>query len=240
VLAQWTSPPTRVPFWVHLAVLAFSAVLALGIAYRDPGERRGRLVIAHRPALGLPGSGRGTFAAAALGGFTTFALLALFTSLVPTFLGSVVHQTRPAVVGASVSLLFAAAVVTQLASARVPPRAAVEAGLAVLVIGLGVLATSLDVASFALFLVGTVISGIAIGAAFSGGLSTALSVAGDGERGRVSSLFFFIAYVGLTLPVIAVGIGVAEAGILASFIVAGSVLAIFDVAALVYLGSHRD
>jgi hypothetical protein len=76
------------------------------------------------------------------------------------------------------------------------------------------------------------------GAAFSGGLSTALSVAGDGERGQVSSLFFFIAYVGITIPVIGAGIGVAETSILTSFIIVGSVLAAFDLTALTYLRRH--
>jgi MFS family permease len=90
-----------------------------------------------------------------------------------------------------------------------------------------------------LFLVGTVICGVAMGAAFSGGLATALSVAGEGERGRVSSLFYLITYVGLTIPVIGAGHGVAETRILATFIVVSAVLAAFDLAALSYL-RRRD
>ena len=51
----------------------------------------------------------------------------------------------------------------------------------------------------------------------------------------MSSLFYLIAYVGITIPVIGAGIGVAEAGILPTFIIVGSVLAVFDLAALTYL-----
>jgi len=58
--------------------------------------------------------------AAALGGFTTFALLGLFTALVPTFLAKVIGQHHPWVIGASVSLLFGVAVLTQLALRRLP------------------------------------------------------------------------------------------------------------------------
>ena len=79
------------------------------------------------------------------------------------------------------------------------------------------------------------ICGSAVGAAFSGGLATALNVAAPGERGRVSSLFYLIAYVGITIPVIGAGIGVAAAGILPTFIIVGTVLAVFDLAALTYL-----
>jgi MFS family permease len=234
-LAEAGWHPTRLPFEVHLVVLVLAAGTALGLVFRDRAARTGPVLIVSRPQLGLPSTGRGTFTAAALGGFTTFALLGLFTALVPTFLGQVIGQHHPWVIGASVSLLFAAAVLTQLAIRTVAPRRAIQLGLAVLVAGLGVLAASLDIASYPLFLAGTVISGIAIGAAFSGGLSTALSVAGEGERGRVSSLFYLIAYVGITIPVIGAGFGVRYTSILTAFIIVGSVLAAFDLAALAYL-----
>jgi MFS family permease len=235
VLAESAARPTRLPFEVHLGVLVVAVILALGLAYRDRRARTSPVMIVSRPSLGLPDAGRGTFVAAALGGFTTFALLGLFTSLVPTFLEKVIGQHHPWVIGASVSLLFGAAVLTQLAQSGRPAGAAIELGLVVLIAGLAVLAASLDVASYPLFLAGTVICGSAVGAAFSGGLATALNVAAPGERGRVSSLFYLIAYVGITIPVIGAGIGVAEAGILPTFIIVGSVLAAFDLAALAYL-----
>jgi MFS family permease len=235
VLAESAAHPTRLPFEVHLGVLIVAVIFALGLAYRDRRVRASPVMIVSRPSLGLPGAGRGTFVAAALGGFTTFALLGLFTSLVPTFLEKVIGQHHPWVIGASVSLLFGAAVLTQLAIRGRPAGVAIELGLAVLIAGLAVLAASLDVASYPLFLAGTVICGSAVGAAFSGGLATALNVAAPGERGRVSSLFYLIAYVGITIPVIGAGIGVAEAGILPTFIIVGTVLAVFDLAALTYL-----
>jgi len=235
VLAESAAHPTRLPFQVHLGVLAVAVILALGFAYRDRRARTGPVMIISRPALGLPDTGRGTFIAAALGGFTTFALLGLFTALVPTFLEKVIGQHHPWIIGASVSLTFGAAVLTQLSIRGLRALLAIELGLAVLIAGLGVLTASLAIASYPLFLAGTVISGIAIGAAFSGGLATALSVAGDGERGRVSSLFYLIAYVGLTIPVIGAGFGVADTSILATFIVVGAVLAVFDLGALTYL-----
>jgi MFS family permease len=235
LLAEVAAEPTRLPFQVHLGLLLIVAVISLGVVYRDRGQRTGPVMIVSRPSLGLPGTGRGTFLAAALGGFTTFALLGLFTALVPTFLGQVIGQHHPWVLGASVSLVFGSAVLTQLAIRRLPAAAAIQLGLAVLVAGLAVLAASLHAASYPLFLVGTVISGTAVGAAFSGGLTTALSVASDEERARVSALFYLIAYIGLTIPVIGAGICVTEVGIMTSFVIIGSVLAAFALTALAYL-----
>ena len=235
LLAETGSEPTRLPFEVALGLLIVSVVIGLGLAYRDRVVRTGPVMIVSRPSLGLPRSGRGTFTAAAIGGFTTFTLLGLFSALVPTFLEKIIGQHHPWVIGANVSLVFGVAVVTQLAFSGRPARQTIESGLALLIVSLAVLTVSLAVASYPLFLVGTVMSGIAIGAAFSGGLATALSVAAEGERGRVSSLFYLIAYVGVTIPVISAGVGVAEFSILSTFIVVGGVLAAFDLGALVYL-----
>ena len=56
----------------------------------------------------------------------------------------------------------------------------------------------------ALFLTGTVVGGMAVGAIFVGNLSTA-RLAPAGIRGRVVSTYFVFSYVGL-IPVIGVGI----------------------------------
>jgi hypothetical protein len=42
--------------------------------------------------LGIPERGRSEFIAAGAGGFSAFALLELFTALVRTFLGNVLHE----------------------------------------------------------------------------------------------------------------------------------------------------
>ncbi len=235
IVAQGSSDPTNRPFELDLVLLAVAVVV--GMIPADPVTRQGPFVTVERPRVALPEDGRATFVAAAVGGFVIFALIGLFTSLVPTFLGQTLHQHNPAVVGATVALVFGVSVVTQLglALARVPSGRAVEIGLVLLVVALGLIVASLDVASYPLFLVGTGVAGLAVGAAFSGALATVLSVAADHERGQVSSAFYLIAYVGLTIPVIVVGIGIAEAGIVPTVTIAAAALGALGVGALVFL-----
>jgi hypothetical protein len=79
-----------------------------------------------RAGLGLPEQGRGEFIVAA---FAAFAVLGLFSSLVPGFIGDVLHQHSHAVQGTIVFGLFAVGTVTQVTLSRFGRRQVVLAGL---------------------------------------------------------------------------------------------------------------
>jgi MFS family permease len=85
---------------------------------------------------------------------------------------------------------------------------------------------ALSQASMALFLVGTVVGGVAVGAVFIGSLSTANRLAPAEIRGRVVSTYFVFAYVGLTIPVIGVGIASEHVGDFRAVLVCSIVLAV--------------
>ena len=60
--------------------------------------------------------------------------------------------------------------------------------------------------SLALFLVGGAVAGAGAGAAFKTSITTVLSIAPAGARGETLSGLFVAAYLGLTVPVVALGI----------------------------------
>lgn len=214
--------PTTVPFEVHLALL-LCATLAL--IPPDTVRARPKPTWVRRPRIAVPSHSRWTFWAAALAGLISFALLGLFTSVIPSFLGQIMHEHHPAVVGTTVFLLFTAAVVAQVLCRRVERGMAVRSGLLALPIALTLIVVGLYTASFATFLVGTVAAGGAVGIIFLGSLDTALSVASADQRGQVGSAYFASAYVGLTIPVISVGFAAQAFGIRPSVLVAAIVLA---------------
>jgi hypothetical protein len=144
--------------------------------------------------LGIPERGRGQFIAAAVAGFAAFALLGLFSSLVPGFIGGVLHQDSHAVQGAVVFLMFAVGTVTQVALSRFSSRGVVLAGLGLFLAALALILTALAQAAMTLFLAGTVVGGAAVGAIFLGSLATANRLAPP-ER-----------YAGLIIPVVGVGV----------------------------------
>ena len=146
LFAQYAPHPTTLVFEVYLVVLA-----AAGLCLRFVPET---ISPRHRPALrfaglGIPERGRGQFIAAAVAAFAAFALLGLFSSLVPGFIGGVLHQGSHAVQGAVVFGMFAVGTVTQVALSRFSSRRVVLAGLALFLAALALIVAALAQAAMA-------------------------------------------------------------------------------------------
>jgi MFS family permease len=203
LFAQYLPHPTTLVFEVYLAVLAVAGLALLLVPETVSQRRRPDLRFA---GLGIPERGRSEFLAAAAAGFAAFALLGLFTSLVPGFVGGVLDQGSHAVQGAIVFALLAVGTVTQVALSRFPSRHVVLAGLAIFLAGLGLILAALDEAAMALFLAGTAVGGVAVGAVFLGSLATANRLAPHERRGQAISAYFVACYTGLIIPVVGVGV----------------------------------
>jgi len=202
LLAQYAPHPTTLVFEGYLAVLAAAALCLRFVPETVPARRRPTVRFA---GPGIPERGRGQFIAAAVAGFAAFALLGLFSSLVPGFIGGVLHQGSHAVQGAAVFGLFAIGTITQVALSRLGSRPVVLAGLGLFLAALALILTALAQASMALFLAGTVAGGVSVGAIFGGSLATASRLAPPERRGHVVSTFFVACYAGLIIPVVGVG-----------------------------------
>jgi MFS family permease len=203
LFAQYLPQPTVAVFEAYLALLAAAGLCLLLVPETVSPRRRLTLRFA---GLGIPQRGRGEFVAAAVAGFSAFSLLGLFTALAPTFLGNVLHERNHAVQGSVVFLLFAVGTLTQLTGSRLSSRRVVAAGLCLLLAALALIVTALDEPSLALFLAGTVVAGIAVGAVFMGSLATANRLAPPAQRGQAISTYFVVCYCGLIIPVIGVGV----------------------------------
>lgn len=203
LLAQYAPHPTTLVFEVYLAILAVAGLVLLLVPETVAQRTRPAVRFA---GLGIPERGRGEFIAASVAGFAAFALLGLFSSLVPGFLAGQLHQGSHAVQGAVVFLLLAVGSLTQVAVSRLPSRRVVLAGLILFVAALALIVAALARAEMALFLAGTVIGGGATGAIFRGSLAAANQLAPAGRRGQAISAFFVACYTGLIVPVVGVGV----------------------------------
>jgi len=203
LFAQYAPHPTTLVFEVYLAVLAVAGLCLRFVPETVSPRRRPALRFA---GLGLPEQGRGQFIAAAVAAFAAFALLGLFSSLVPGFIGGVLHQGSHVVQGAVVFGIFAVGTVTQVALSRFSSRRVVLAGLGLFLVALALIVAALALAAMALFLAGTVVGGVAVGAIFLGSLATANRLAPPERRGQAISAFFVACYTGLIIPVVGVGV----------------------------------
>jgi MFS family permease len=222
VLAQLAPLPLRLPFWVDLGLilLAILAVWVMPETVDVPAHPRLRI---SRPDL--PPQVRPVFVRAATAGFAGFAVLGLFAAVAPSFLLDLLREPDHALSGAVVFTVFAASALGQVTVARRLQHRALGTGCVALIAGMGLLAAGLAVTSLALVIAAAVVAGLGQGLCMRAGLEAVNTQAPAQRRAGVASTFFIVMYIGISLPVIAVGIaatrlGLQTAGIACSIAVA--------------------
>jgi MFS family permease len=230
VLVQYAPDPLQLPFVVHIVLV----VLAVGAVLLAPetSARTGHLGLQR---LSVPAEMRPVFVTAATAAFAGFAVTGLFMAVVPTFVRSVIGIDNHAIAGVVASSIFVASAIAQLSVRRMPPRRAIAVGCAILVVGMLILAVALHFSSLPLLLAAAVVAGIGQGISFSRGLAAIAELAPADRRAEVSSTYFVVAYVAISVPVVGEGfasqhLGLRTAGV--SFAIATAVLAAICLAAI--------
>ncbi|MFC5799059.1 MFS transporter [Streptomyces formicae] len=224
---------------MYLALLALAA-LALSLLPETVTARARRF--APQLDIELPAAVRAEFLPAAMGVFSGFFVLGLFVGLMPSFLGNDLHWTSHALGGALVFLLYSVAAATEAAARRLADRTALGRGLLILPVALVIIVLAFAHASLPVFLVGTVLGGIAVGLVFIGGQSTVNRIAPADRRAAVASCLFVAAYLGFAAPVVAVGVASVHVGTLRATTGAAVVFAVISACALTVLrraGPHK-
>lgn len=234
LFAQFAPDPTVLVFEVYLALLAVAGFCLLVVPETVSGRSRLTLRFA---GLAVPEVGRREFMAAGVAAFAAFSLLGLFSALAPSFLGGELHERSHAVEGGTVFLLFAVGTVTQLALSRFASRGVVMAGLGLFLASLALVLAALAQASLGLFLAGTVVGGMAVGAVFLGSLASANRLAPPEQRGQAISTYFVACYAGLVVPVVGVGVASGFVGDVTAVLAFSILLAALSVFALVTIRS---
>jgi MFS family permease len=203
-LAQYAGDPLVVPYLVFEALM-LGGVLALALVPET--VTRPEVRPRYRPQrVSVPAEHRPAFYAAAAAAAAEFALFGLFTSLAPGFIGGTLHDTSHALAGAATFVVFGAAALAQTVVSRAPLRRQLAFGLLALVLGLALITVAFWLASLALLLAGGIVAGSGAGAAFKGSVTTVLSIARPQARGEALAGLFLAGYVGLAVPVVALGL----------------------------------
>lgn len=233
VLAQYAAWPLYLPFVVHLALVAVSAVVLARLPETVRDRQPLSTVRPQRP--GLPPQVRSVFAPAAIASFVGFALFGVFTSVSPAFLAESLDVHNHAVSGLIVALAFFASTAGQLAVGRIGVARSLPLGCAGLLAGLALLAGALWWDLLALVVASAVVGGVGQGMAFRGALSAVAAASPPDRRAAVISMLFVVAYTGISLPVIGVGLLVGPIGLEGAGLVFIACMAVLVVAAAGYL-----
>lgn len=210
VLVELLPWPTRLPYAVHLTLVGIAAVAVLRVPETAAIPAQLKLRIQR---ICVPPEVRRTFAPAALAGFAGFVVVGFFAAVAPQLIRSVLGLQSGIVTGAIVFLLFACSACGQIAQSFIAARWRQAAGCIGLVVGLVCVGLSVPERSLGAILLGTVLAGIGQGISFRAGLSEIASASPMHRRAEVTSSYFVVLYVAISLPVIGLGLCVQLAGI---------------------------
>lgn len=209
--------PLRLPFVVHLALIAVAAVLTWFLPETVASSRVRGLRL--RPqGLAVPPAMRGVFTTSALAAFAGFSLLGLFTAVAPAFVSETLDVHNLALTGLVVFSVFLASTAGQALMGRVGERRPCRAAASSWSPDSCWWAPRCCSPRFPCSSAGALCGGLGQGLAFRGAV-TAISAAAPAEhRAATVSAFFVIAYLGISLPVVGVGaltlgIGLRNAGL---------------------------
>lgn len=223
VLVQYAPHPLQLSFILHmgLALLAGIAVLVVP----ETSQRVGSIGFQR---LSVPAEVRSVFVIAGLAAFAGFSVTGLFMAVAPSFVADVVGIDNDALAGLVAASIFAASAVAQIGARGVAPQRAVAIGCAVLVVAMAIVVVALYLSSLTGLVAAGLVAGVGHGMTFSRGLAAVVERTPAARRAEVSSTYFVVAYVAISLPVVGEGLaaeawGLRTAGV--SFAVAVAILA---------------
>jgi MFS family permease len=204
LLAQFAPSPLVLPYVVFGGVLL---VLALATAAAPETADLPNPRPAWRPQrVAIPPHARATFFAATAAGAAAFAVYGVFNSLVPSFLVGTIHETSYAVAGAVAFAAFTAGALAQIALGTRGVATTLRLSVPTVLVGLALFATGMWLPSLPTFVVGGIITGAGGGLVVRGSLVAAASTAPPESRAEVLAGYFLGVYIGLSVPVIALGV----------------------------------
>jgi len=203
LIVQWLPQPMRAPYAVHLALLCVAALAVLSVPETARVAAQPRL---RMQRLALPREVRSAFMPAALAGFAGFVVIGFFTAVSPQLMRTELGFHSDLTIGFVVFLLFAASALGQALQSHVAAPWRLPAGCAGLIAGLGLIVFSVAAHSGSALIGAALLAGLGQGASFRAGLGDITARSPADERAGVTSAYFVVLYVALSLPIVGVGI----------------------------------
>jgi hypothetical protein len=210
-LVEYAPEPTRIVFWVLIAMVVAAYVGLVLIA--EPGGRRPGALASLRPDVRVTGDVRPAFAAAAPVFVATWAVGGIYMSLGPSLAAGIFGLTNHLVGGGVVAALTASGAVAAYVTRATPPRRTVRIGSALLIGGLLLALAGIGLVTSPLFLLGSVVTGLGFGASFTGALRSVMGLVGADNRAATLSAVLTVSYLAFSVPAILAGWATTRVGL---------------------------
>lgn len=202
LLSQYAPWPLHLVFIIDLVLLVPAAWGVWTAPETVDVSRKPVLRVQH---LSVPPPVRAAFVPAVIAGFAAFAVFGFFTAVAPIIMGQLLHHHSHALIGAIVFALFLASPLGQFGAGGMSVQRALPLGCVILVAGVALVGSSIAVASLTLLVAGAIVAGFGQGLIFRAGMARIAEDSPANQRGAVTSTYFVILYIAISIPVVSVG-----------------------------------
>ncbi|TCJ30640.1 MFS transporter [Nocardioides jejuensis] len=204
LLIQKVSDPATTTFIVLAAFFGLGAMASVRLPETSrmrPGTLRSLI-----PRMSLPHTARATFLSLVPGLIALWATSGLYLSLIPVAMREVFDVKFALAGGLAIGLLNASGAVAPLLLRRYPASLNTVLGSTALLLGAGLAAASVLLASAPTFLVATVMSGAGFGLAFSASPRQVMEFVPADQRASTFASIYVVSYVAFSVPAVLAGV----------------------------------
>jgi MFS family permease len=218
--AQYAPNPTVLVFVVVAAALAVLVVL-IGFAHESEGARHGALA-SLVPRMRIAPSARPAFVRATPALFAPWAQMGLTLSLLVSLAAVQFGITNRFESGLIVVVVCLAGTLAGFALRDVAPVRTSNIGALGLIAGVVITLAGLEADSLTLFVLGSAVGGLGLGASMSGSIRTMSSLPAPDERGEFFAAVYVVGYLAFSVPAVVAGFAAVHFGLLHTTYVYGA------------------
>jgi hypothetical protein len=225
---------------VYLVLLAMSAVEA-GVLWYMPETAAGKpgALASLQPHVYVPVEARRVLAQVTPVTIASWALGGFYFSLMPSLVRAATGVTVPMVGGLIVGALTLSGAVAVVLLRNVSAGRILVRGIPALALGVAITLLGVQAQLVGLMLIGTIVSGIGFGAAFSGAMKSVMPLAQAHERAGLLSAFYVEGYLSFSLPAILAGFLAPVTGLPMAADVYGAAVILLAIASLIAMERSR-
>jgi MFS family permease len=203
LLVTFAPAPEQLIFVVLLVLSAGEAAILWFMP--ETAELKPGALASLRPRVRVPPAALGTFASIAPVTIASWALGGFYFSLMPAVVRIATGMTLPIIGGVVVATLTFVGAVVVVALRKVAPERMLRLGIVGLAVGVMITLAGVQSQLVWSMLLGTIVSGMGFGSAFSGALRSLIPWAQPNERAALLSAFYVEGYLAFSLPAVLAG-----------------------------------
>jgi MFS family permease len=238
ILVTYAPDPRQL---VYVVLLVLSAAEAFILWFMpETAQLRAGTLASLRPHISVPAQARDVLARVTPVTIASWALGGFYFSLMPALVRVATGVSLPVIGGLVVSALTFSGAITVLALRSAAPNRILNGAIVALAVGVAVTLAGVHEQLVWLMLVGTAISGIGFGAAFSATMRTVLPLAKTDERAGLLAAFYVEGYLSFSLPAVLAGLAVPTVGITVAAYVYGTAVIVMALASMIAVGLRNQ